>query len=208
MNNAFFVVVVLLLLQLGMASALETLCGQAYGGQKYTMLGIYLQRSWIVLYAVTILLSPIYFYTAPILKLLGLPDDIVTEVGSVTPWLLPLHFSFPFQFSIQKFLQCQLKTYVIAYSAALGFLFHIFICWLLIYKLDLGIIGAACTLNFSWWVVALAQLAYVLLGGCPLTWTGFSKEAFSGLLDFFKLSLASGVMLWYTLSLSLTCLLL
>ena len=36
-------------LQLGMGSAVETLCGQAYGAQKYDMLGIYLQRSAVLL---------------------------------------------------------------------------------------------------------------------------------------------------------------
>ncbi|CAL9114228.1 unnamed protein product [Musa textilis] len=36
-------------LMLGMASALETLCGQAFGAKKYRMLGVYLQRSCIVL---------------------------------------------------------------------------------------------------------------------------------------------------------------
>ncbi|MFQ6640386.1 hypothetical protein Gotur_014332 [Gossypium turneri] len=34
---------------LGMASALETLCGQAFGAKQYHMLGLYMQRSWIVL---------------------------------------------------------------------------------------------------------------------------------------------------------------
>ncbi|XP_057492685.1 protein DETOXIFICATION 27-like isoform X2 [Actinidia eriantha] len=37
-------------LLLGMASALGTLCGQAFGAKKHHMLGIYLQRSWIVLF--------------------------------------------------------------------------------------------------------------------------------------------------------------
>ncbi|XP_028104385.1 protein DETOXIFICATION 27-like [Camellia sinensis] len=32
-------------------------------------------------------------------------------------------------------------------------------------------------------------------GGCPHSWTGFSKQAFVGLWDFFKLSVASGVKL-------------
>ena len=36
-------------MQLGMASALETLCGQAYGAKQNHMLGIYLQRSCILL---------------------------------------------------------------------------------------------------------------------------------------------------------------
>ncbi|XP_052487465.1 protein DETOXIFICATION 27-like isoform X1 [Gossypium raimondii] len=34
---------------LGMASALETLCGQAFGAKQYHMFGLYMQRSWIVL---------------------------------------------------------------------------------------------------------------------------------------------------------------
>ncbi|GLT81407.1 hypothetical protein SLA2020_527960 [Shorea laevis] len=33
---------------IGISSAVETLCGQAYGAGHYHMMGIYLQRSWIV----------------------------------------------------------------------------------------------------------------------------------------------------------------
>ncbi|CAK9140936.1 unnamed protein product, partial [Ilex paraguariensis] len=36
-------------LMLGMGSTVETLCGQAYGAQKYEMLGIYTQRSAVLL---------------------------------------------------------------------------------------------------------------------------------------------------------------
>ncbi|KAL7242800.1 hypothetical protein ACSBR1_015232 [Camellia fascicularis] len=42
---------------LGMGSAVETLCGQAYGAHKYGMLGIYLQRSTILLMATGIPLT-------------------------------------------------------------------------------------------------------------------------------------------------------
>lgn len=48
----------------------------------------------------------------------------------------------------------------------------------------------------------VAQFVYILCSNkCKKTWTGFSLLAFSGLWDFFKLSLASAVMLcletWY-----------
>lgn len=36
--------------KVGMASALETLCGQSYGANRYDMLGVYLQRSWLILF--------------------------------------------------------------------------------------------------------------------------------------------------------------
>ena len=64
-------------------------------------------------------------------------------------------------------------------------------------------VGVAISLNFSWWLLSLGLFGYIVLGGCPDTWTGFSIEAFSGLWEFVKLSVASGVMLW-SLSLSLS----
>lgn len=64
-------------MQLGMASALETLCGQAYGAKKYHMLGIYLQRSWIVLTGCAICITPIYIFSGPILLALGQEEHIV-----------------------------------------------------------------------------------------------------------------------------------
>ncbi|KAL0453330.1 UNVERIFIED_CONTAM: protein DETOXIFICATION 21 [Sesamum latifolium] len=68
-------------LLLGAASGLETLCGQAYGAKQYHMLGIYLQRSWIVLIVVTTtVLVPIYIFAAPILKALG-QDEVIAKVA-------------------------------------------------------------------------------------------------------------------------------
>ena len=36
-------------LQVGMAGALETLCGQAFGARQYRLLGVYSQRAMVVL---------------------------------------------------------------------------------------------------------------------------------------------------------------
>ncbi|KAI3974904.1 hypothetical protein MKX01_005015 [Papaver californicum] len=150
-------------LLLGMASALETFCGQAYGAKQYRMLGIYLQRSWVVLFLCAILLLPVYIFTSPILKLLGQPDDLAEQSGLVT-----IDVSWFF------------------------LVFHIFVNWLFNYKLGFGIIGAAVTMNISWSIIVLVLFCYVVCGSCPHIWTYFSTEAFSGLWEFFKLSSASG----------------
>ncbi|XP_058786335.1 protein DETOXIFICATION 27-like [Vicia villosa] len=188
-------------LLLGMASALETLCGQAFGAKRHNMLGIYLQRSWIVLFVCCFLLLPFYVFATPFLKLIGQPDDVAEWSGIVAIWLIPLHFSFAFQLPLQRFLQCQLKTSVIAWVALLGLVVNVVTSWLLVYVWDFGLIGAAISLDISWWVLVFGMFGYTVWGGCPLTWNGFSMEAFSGLWDFFKLSFASGVMLclenWY-----------
>ncbi|KAM1052898.1 hypothetical protein ACFX13_000476 [Malus domestica] len=188
-------------LLLGMASALETLCGQAYGAKKYYMLGVYMQRSWIVLFLCCILLLPIYLFASPFLKLLGQPAEVAELSGVVSMVMIPLHFSFAFQFPLQRFLQSQLKTAVIAWVSLVSLAVHVFVSWLFVYRLQFGVIGTAITINFSWWVLVFGLLGYTLFGGCPLTWAGFSTEAFSGLWEFTKLSAASGVMLclenWY-----------
>ncbi|CAO2830581.1 unnamed protein product [Amaranthus hypochondriacus] len=188
-------------LLLGMASALETLCGQAYGAKKYYMLGVYMQRSWIVLFVCCILLLPLYIFAAPMLKLLGQPEDVADLAGVVSIWMLPLHFSFAFQFPLQRFLQCQLKAGVVAWVSVVALLVQLFVSWLFVSVLKCGIIGVAVTQNFGWWVLVFGLFGYTAFGGCPLTWPGFSMEAFSGLWDFLKLSIASGVMLclenWY-----------
>ncbi|KAG8373416.1 hypothetical protein BUALT_Bualt11G0022000 [Buddleja alternifolia] len=188
-------------LMLGMASALETLCGQAFGAKKYYMLGVYLQRSWIVLLLCSVVMLPMMIFATPILKLLGQPADVAELSGVVAICFIPLHFSFAIQFPLQRFLQSQLKNSVIAWINLGALAVHVILSWLVVYRLRLGLIGTAVTLNFSWWVVVVGLFLYTVCGGCPLTWTGFSGEAFSGLWEFLKLSASSGVMLclenWY-----------
>nr|GMC62369.1 protein DETOXIFICATION 27-like [Ipomoea batatas] len=95
----------------------------------------------------------------------------------------------------------QLKNSVIAWVNFVALIVHVLLSWLIVYRFQLGIIATALTLNFSWFVIFFGLFGYTVCGGCPLTWPGFSMEAFSGLWDFFKLSVSSGVMLclenWY-----------
>lgn len=183
-----------------MASALETLCGQAYGAKNYPMLGIYLQRSWIVLFGCCVLMMPLFIFAAPILKLLGQSPETAELAGISVLSFIPLHFSFAFQFPLQRFLQSQLKNNVIALVNLVALIVHAFLTWMVVLKFRLGLVGIGLTLSFSWWVVVFGLLGYTLSGTCAQTWTGFSVEAFSGLWEFIKLSVSSGVMIWYTFS--------
>ena len=183
--------------QLGMASALETLCGQAYGAKKHHMMGVYMQRSWIVLFLCAVLLTPMYFFAEDVLLLAGQPPELSAMAGEVSVWFLPLHFSLAFLFPLQRFLQCQMKNLVNAIAAAAALCIHLFVSWLFVSKLRLGLVGVALTLGFSWWAITAMLFAYVTCGGCPETWHGFTVEAFAGLGEFVRLSAASGVMLWY-----------
>lgn len=179
-----------------MGSALETLCGQAYGAGKMSMLGIYLQRSWVILLATAMLLSMTYVFATPILKLLGQIDEIAELAGSFSIWMIPELFAFAVNFPIQKFLQAQSKVMAMAWISAAIFVVHVILSWIFIIKLDMGLVGAAITLNFAWFLLDVGQLVYILSGSCKDSWTGFSWLAFTELVDFLGLSLASAVMLW------------
>ncbi|XP_013616724.1 PREDICTED: mavicyanin-like [Brassica oleracea var. oleracea] len=50
---------------------------------------------------------------------------------------------------------------------------------------------AYVTTSGAWWFNALILFTNTTCGGCPLTWTSFSIEAFTGLWEFGKLSLSS-----------------
>ncbi|XP_074575670.1 protein DETOXIFICATION 27-like [Curcuma longa] len=188
-------------LLLGMASAMETLCGQAYGARRLPILGVYLQRSWLILSLCALLLLPMYAFAAPFLLLIGLPTDLATGAGRLSLLFIPVHFSFALLLPQQRFLQCQGKNLVNAAISVAALLFHLLLTWLLVTELQLGLDGAAIALNVSWWLTTLSQFCYIVGGGCPLSWEGFSTEAFFGLSDFLKLSASSGVMLclenWY-----------
>nr|XP_027077251.1 protein DETOXIFICATION 27-like [Coffea arabica] len=186
---------------LGMASALETLCGQAFGAKNYPILGVYLQRSWIVLFLCSVLMLPVYIFATPILKLLGQPQQVAELSGIVCLSFIPLHFGFAFQFPLQRFLQSQLKNNVIAWVNFVALILHLALSWLVVFKLRLGLAAVSLVLGFSWWIVVFGLLGYTLCAACPQSWTGFSFEAFSGLRQFLQLSVSSGVMIclenWY-----------
>ncbi|PIA60208.1 hypothetical protein AQUCO_00300010v1, partial [Aquilegia coerulea] len=155
-------------IMLGMGSALETICGQAFGAKKLHMLGVYMQRSWIILIVMCIILLPIYIWAGPILRLFGQNKEIAELSGRFALYMIPQLFAYGVNFPIQKFLQSQ---------------------------------SAAVSLNLSWWIVVLAQFAYIIMGYCPDAWTGFSWGAFHDLGAFARLSIASAIMMclefWY-----------
>ncbi|XP_058069611.1 protein DETOXIFICATION 33-like [Magnolia sinica] len=182
-------------IMMGMGSALETLCGQAYGAGKLDMLGIYMQRSWVILFVTGLLISLVYIFTAPILKLLGQNDEIADMAGKYSIWMIPELFGFAINFPIQKFLQAQSKVMAMAWMSFASLVLHVLLSWVFIMKLEMGLVGAAITLNFSWITLVLAQLAYILAGSCKEAWTGFSWLAFTNLAGFVRLSVASAVML-------------
>lgn len=188
---------------LGMGSALETLCGQAYGAGKLELLGVYMQRSWLILTVSCFILLPVYIFASPILKLLGQQDEIAELAGKFTLLVIPQLFSLAVSFPTSKFLQAQCKVGVLTWISVFGLGIHVLLLWLFIFVFNWGTTGAAVAYDLSSWGIAIAQLVYVFVW-CRDGWKGFSWLAFKDIWAFVRLSIASAVMLclevWYMMS--------
>lgn len=181
---------------------METLCGQAYGAQKYAMLGTYLQRATVVLTLTGIPMTVIYLLSKPILLLLGEPPKMASAAAVFVYGLIPQIFAYAVNFPIQKFLQAQSIVNPSAIISAATLVLHLLLSWIAVFQLGMGLLGASLILSLSWWVIVAAQFIYIVkTSRCKQTWNGFTLQAFSGLWEFVKLSIASAVMLcletWY-----------
>ncbi|XP_057999378.1 protein DETOXIFICATION 24-like [Hevea brasiliensis] len=187
---------------LGTSSATETLCGQAFGAKQYHMMGIYLQRSWIINISTATVLLPVFIFSSQIFRLLGQEEDIARKAGNISLWFIPSIYSLIFNFTMEKFLQAQLKNTIVGCLSAITFALHLLLSSILHIKLNLGIPGAMGAMIISNWLVVIGDFTYIFGGRCPKTWRGFTLAAFSDLVPILKLSLSSGLMLclqlWYT----------
>ncbi|KAI3759427.1 hypothetical protein L6452_07236 [Arctium lappa] len=180
---------------LGMGSALETFCGQAYGAEQYRMLGVHTQRAMLVLMLMAIPISIIWTYTGTIFTWFGQDLEISTEAGSYTRWLIPSIFPYGLLQCQFRFLQAQSNTRVLMISTGFTSLIHILVCWILVFKLGLGCQGAALSCAVSYWINVLILSVYIKFSPAfDKTWTGFSKEGIANLGDFLVLSIPSALM--------------
>ncbi|KAK6122320.1 hypothetical protein DH2020_043940 [Rehmannia glutinosa] len=147
---------------LGMGSALETLCGQAYGAKQYHLLGVYTQRAILTLLVLSIGLAVIWYHTSFILVTFGQDQEISAGAGEFNRWMIPGLFAY-------GILQC---------------LF--------------GSRGAALANGISYWINVLCLALYIKFStACAKSFTGFSREAFNGILSFLRLAIPSAIMICF-----------
>jgi MATE family multidrug resistance protein len=76
----------------GMAAAMETCCGQAYGAGEYALLGLVLRCARLLCLAVAVPASAVWAagLGAPLLRALGQPPDVSEAAGALLRRLWPV----------------------------------------------------------------------------------------------------------------------
>eukprot|EP00249_Psilotum_nudum_P012259 c23676_g1_i1 orf=1-849(-) len=182
-------------LLMGLASALETLCGQAYGAKQYHLLGLFLQRAILILTLVSIPLACLWANVEKILLVMGQKPDISEKAGEYAIWLIPNLFAFAALQPLMKFLQAQSLVIAMVVCSSIAIAVHIPICWLIVFRTNLGNRGAALATSISNWINVVLLLLYLKYSpACEKALTRLSWEVFRGWKVFFKLAIPSAAM--------------
>ncbi|PWA93927.1 MATE efflux family protein [Artemisia annua] len=182
--------------RMGMSSALETLCGQAYGAQQYKKFGNQIYTAILSLLIVCIPLAIFWKYTETILIFVGQSSSISHEAGKFITYLIPALFAYAVLQPLVRYFQMQSMLLPMLASSAVALCLHIPLCWALVYKTSLGNIGAAISIGVAMWSNAIFLLFYMVYSpSCAKTRSLISVEVFYGMRQFFSFAIPSAVMI-------------
>ncbi|XVF53679.1 hypothetical protein PTKIN_Ptkin05aG0118300 [Pterospermum kingtungense] len=198
----------------GLAMGMESICGQAFGAKKYTLLGVTLQRTVLLLLVSSLPISLLWINMKRILLLCGQDETIATEAQSYLIFSVPDLLAQSLLHPLRIYLRTQAITLPLTFCAILSILLHIPINYLLVSHLELGIKGVA--LSGVWTNLNLvgSLIIYILYFGVHKnTWGGFSKECFKEWKSLLNLAIPSCISVclewwWYEIMILLCGLLL
>ncbi|XP_044512213.1 protein DETOXIFICATION 9-like isoform X4 [Mangifera indica] len=179
----------------GMAGALETLCGQAYGAEQYQKLGTYTYCAIISLILVCFPISVLWLFTDKLLILIDQDPAIAKVAQKYSVCLIPNLFSYAVLQALIRYFQTQSLIHPMLISSRVTLFFHIPLCWAMVFKFKLGSIGAALAIGISYWLNVFLLGFYMKHSSrCEKTRAALSKDMFLSIKEFFKFAVPSAIM--------------
>ncbi|XP_076960734.1 protein DETOXIFICATION 14-like [Bidens hawaiensis] len=179
-----------------MASALETLCGQAYGAEQYHMLGTYTYGAMISLILVCIPVSILWVYIDKVLMLLGQDPLVSAQARKFSVWLIPTLFPYAILQLIMRYLLSQSLIFPMLWSSVVVLVLHVPICWALVFRLGFGIAGAALAIGISYTLNAVILGVYLYRSkACEKTRATRLEDVLSSIKEFHRFAIPSAVMI-------------
>ncbi|XP_023642930.1 protein DETOXIFICATION 14-like isoform X1 [Capsella rubella] len=180
----------------GLASALETLCGQAHGAKQFEKLGVHTYTGIFSLFLVCIPLSVLWTYMGDILSAIGQDPLVAQEAGRFATWLIPALFGYATLQSLVRFFQAQSLILPLIMSSISALCVHIVLCWSLVFKFGLGSLGAAIAIGASYWLnVTVLGLYMMFSSSCSKSRAPISMSVFKGMGEFFRFGIPSASMI-------------
>ncbi|GMM29958.1 hypothetical protein DAMA08_042720 [Martiniozyma asiatica (nom. inval.)] len=181
----------------GIATALDTLCPQAYGSGNLLHVGIHTQRCCIFSFVLFIPAALFWWFSGLILSLI-LKDNHVVELTQkfLRIFILagPPYILFE---NGKRFLQAQgifdAGTYILFITAPL----NVFLNWALVYSesFGMGFIGAPIASVINFWLMFILLVLYIVYIDGLKCWGGFTFAAFFQWWDLSLLAIPGIIML-------------
>jgi len=178
----------------GLSAGMDTIAGQAYGAKNYRMLGTVLQRATLVCWAACVPILLFYMHAAQILMMLGQSEEIAKGAARYLGIA-----GFTLLFSVvstnnNRYLVTQQVVEPGMVCTAITSLLCPLYNWLLIYKFNMGLDGAAYAYVASNATFTILLAAYTAWRDMKMyreepqlcTWPGFTWGAFEGWFQYLR----------------------
>ncbi|KAK7283671.1 hypothetical protein RIF29_13362 [Crotalaria pallida] len=164
----------------GLAVGMEPICGQAFGAKRFTLLGLCLQRTILLLLFTSIPISLVWLYMKQILLFCGQDEAIATQAQSYLLYSIPDLVAQSLLHPLRIYLRTQSITLPLTLCASFSILLHIPINFFLVSHLNLGLKGVALSGVWTNFNLVASLILYILFSGThKKTWGGFSYECFT-----------------------------
>lgn len=178
----------------GLSTSLDTLCAQAYGSGRKTLVGLQLQRMVYFLWLVSIPIGIIWVSGTYILQAI-VPEKETARLAGL--YLRIIFLGAPGYAAFEcgkRFVQAQglfsATLYVLLFCAPV----NAFLNWFMVWHLGWGFIGAPIAVAVTDNMLPLCLFLYVYFVDGRACWGGFSKKAFKNWGPMIRLALPGLVM--------------
>jgi MATE family multidrug resistance protein len=178
----------------GLTTSLDTLCSQAYGSGKKHLVGLYCQRMMLLLLIFSVPIAMSWIFSENILCLI-IPNAESVRLCSI--YLNVLVFAIPGYAAFEvgkRFLQAQGLFRATTLILLIGAPINAFLMWFLVFRLNLGFIGAPISIAVTRTLLPLLLILYVKFFNGSECWGGLSKRSFSNMGVIVRLALPGMIM--------------
>ncbi|KAF5174976.1 Detoxification-like protein [Thalictrum thalictroides] len=143
----------------GLAMGMEPICGQAFGGKQWKLLGLTLQRTVLLLLCTSIPISFMWLNMDRILLWCGQDEEISSTAHMFILFSIPDLFLLSLLHPLRIYLRTQGITIPVAYCSAISVLLHVPLNFILVGQFKMGIKGVAIAMvwtNLNFFLLLMA----------------------------------------------------
>lgn len=161
----------------GLALGMEPICGQAFGAQKWSLIGLALQRTILVLLCFCLPIGFLWLNMHRILLWCGQDQSLTAMASTYLLYTLPDLVAQAILNPLRIYLRTQTITTPLTLCTFLALILHIVINIVLVRFLNMGIRGVALAASWTDFNLVIFLLGYLWLSGMhKKTWEGWSVE--------------------------------